>query len=456
MNNTRLKIHFLGAAGTVTGSKFLIDNGNKKILVDCGLFQGLKKLRELNRESLPVDVAEIDTVLLTHGHLDHCGYLPKLVKSGFSGKIIGTKPTLEVAEIILFDSAKIQEEDASDANLKGYSKHHPAEPLYTVKDVEKTLGHFSPVTDGEWIGVCDGFRACFRRNGHIIGSTFIELEVNGKKLIFSGDIGRDEDPLLSAPQKPVTADYIFIESTYGDRLHPSESPMEQLKKIINETIQAGGTLIIPSFAVERTQTLMYYLWKLAEEESIPKVPMIMDSPMSSHVLNLFHIYHQWHNLSVKDCSAMCRAFFMVKDLSETYEVINDTSPKIVIAGSGMIGGGRVLHYLEHYISMPQTRVLLAGFQAEGTRGRALQEGAAEIKFFGDWHPVKAKIEMIQGISAHADQKELIGWLSEIKTKPQKVFIIHGEPHSADAFRVKLNDTYGWNSIVPELYSVYEI
>lgn len=451
-----IQIHFLGASETVTGSKYLIDTGDIKILIDCGLFQGVKKLRLMNWDYLSVRANEIDIVLLTHGHLDHTGYLPRLVKNGFNGAILGTSPTLDIAEIILKDSGKIQEEDAERANKEGFSSHTPAEPLYTLKDAEKAISHFSGAEAGVWISLYEGIKVRFQYNGHIIGATFIELDIHGKRYVFSGDIGRKEDLLMRTPKKPTKADVLFIESTYGDRLHPEEDLEKDLKKIINDTFEKGGTLIIPSFAVERAQTLMYLLWQLRLKKDIPDILMVMDSPMGANVLNVFHKHHEWHKLSLDECTEMCNAFLIVEDFRETWEIIDLKKPKIVIAGSGMITGGRVLTYLQQYIDRPETTVLLAGYQAEGTRGRQLLEGAAELKIYGKYYPVKAAIHNIHSLSAHADQGELIDWLSDIEKAPEKIFIIHGEPQAADALRVKIKDTYGWTAQVPELYTIEHI
>jgi metallo-beta-lactamase family protein len=378
-----------------------------------------------------------------------------LVKSGFKGKIYGTAPTLDIAEIILRDSAKIQEEEAAQANEKGYSKHSPAKPLYDLKDVDRTLLRFEEVPLDQWLPLFDGIKVRYQYNGHILGATFIEIDAAGKRLVFSGDIGREEDYLLFPPKKPEQADLLFIESTYGDRLHPGGNIEEELLQIIQQTHQDGGTLIIPSFAVERTQTLMYLLWQLREKGLMPNMPVYMDSPMGANVLHVFHRSAAWHKLPKEDCDKMCDYIQTVSSFRETWEVIDNKSPKIVIAGSGMVTGGRVLTYLTKYLEKPQTRVLLAGYQAEGTRGRQLQEGAHEVKIYGKYYPVKAKIILLQGLSAHADQRELLNWLSEIKNTPEKVFIVHGEAHPADVLRVKIKDEFGWKVTVPELYGIVD-
>ncbi len=455
MKDNKIKIQFLGAAGTVTGSKHLIQVAGKKILIDCGLFQGLKKLRQLNWEPLSVNPETIDVVLLTHGHLDHVGYLPKLVKAGFSGKIIGTAPTLEIAKIILEDSAKIQEEDADYANKKGFSKHKKAQPLYDLKDVAKTLPHFEEQPLDKWIKLFKGISYRFRYNGHIIGATFLEMDIAGKRFVFSGDVGRDNDVLLLNPAKPDSADILFIESTYGDRLHP-HNPKGQLAEVINNAVKKNGIIIIPSFAVERTQLLMYLLWQLKKKKEIPNIPVYMDSPMGNNVLEVFHHNTDWHKLSAKDCTEMCNNITRIKTIEESKNLLADDSPKIVIAGSGMAAGGRVLGYFQKYLSNPTATILLVGFQAEGTRGRQLLDGVPEIKLYGQYYTVKAKIENIQGLSGHADQKELLDWVSHIKSKPERIFIVHGEAQAADVFRVKLKDTYGWDAEIAELNQVVKL
>lgn len=451
-----IKIHFLGASGTVTGSKYLIETPGRKLLIDCGMFQGIKKLRELNWQQLPVNASEIDHVLLTHGHLDHCGFLPRLVKLGFKGSIFGTAPTLDIAEIILRDSAKIQEEDAERANKDGYTRHDPAEPLYNTQDAEKAISRFRDQKLQEWIEIDDHIRFRYRYNGHIIGATFIEMDLYGKQFVFSGDIGRPNDSLLSDPQKPDKADVLFMESTYGDRKHISEDTLAKLKNTIDKTTGNGGTLIIPSFAVERAQLLMYQIWQLHIRGQIPhSLPVILDSPMGARALSTFIKHPDWHKLSEQDYRDMTDRVRIVESYKETWEIIDDSRPKIIIAGSGMVTGGRVLTYLQQYIDRAETTVLLAGYQAEGTRGRQLLDGAEEIKFYGKYYQVKARVDILEGLSAHADQTELLDWASEIKEKPDHVFLVHGEPQSLDMMRVKLKDTYQWDAYIPELYEIFE-
>lgn len=457
MYDSNIKIHFLGAAGTVTGSKYLVDTGNKKILVDCGLFQGLKELRLLNWNYPPVDIPSIDVVLLTHGHMDHTGYLPLLVKLGFSKTIYGTYPTLDIAKIILADSAKIQEQDAKRANQEGYSKHRPAKPLYDLKDVEKTLPHFKGVPPAHWIPLFEGIKVRFQYNGHILGAIFIELDIRGKRFVFSGDIGRKNDLLLYPPLKPKKADVLFMESTYGGRLHPEEiETLPKIEKLVKDTIARGGMLFIPSFAVERAQLVMLILWRLLKENKIPKVPMIMDSPMGANMLELFHTTRDWHRLEPHEYTEMCSHFDIVSSYRETMKLRDDKKPKIVIAGSGMLTGGRMLSYLETEASNPMNTLLFVGYQAEGTRGRKLLNGEKEFKSYGKWLPLNMQVEEIEGLSAHADQTELLDWLSDIKDSPKKIFIIHGEKEGAEALKKGIKETYGWDCQIPQLYDIAEI
>ena len=452
----KLKIHFFGASGTVTGSKYYLETEEVKILVDCGLFQGVKELREHNWERLPVDVSEMDYVLLTHGHLDHCGYLPLLVRHGFRGKILGTEPTLEIARIILEDSAKIQEEEAERANEEHYSKHDPALPLYTKEEAAFALKFFERIEEGETVVLSENCSATFLYNGHIIGSTYIEMDLYGKRLVFSGDVGRQEDELLNPPKQPEWADYLFVESTYGDRLQPEEDVEHILTELVKETLQEKGTLIIPSFAVERLQSLMYQLWNLYRKNRIPNIPIFVDSPMGNNVLEVFEEFPSWHKLTLEEYHNMCNHISIVSSYAETWETIDDPRPKIVIAGSGMVTGGRVLTYIKQLGDLQSTSILLVGFQAEETRGRKLLEGATELKIYGKYIPVKAKVHHLESLSAHADQAELLTWMGSIKNIPEKVFLVHGERSAMDVYKEKIHEKFEWNCHIPEMYEVVEI
>ena len=451
-----MNVTFLGGAGTVTGSKTLVESNGIRILIDCGQFQGIKPLRELNWEPLPILPSTIDCVLLTHGHLDHCGWLPRLVNQGFKGKIYCTSPTKDIAKLILRDSAKIQEEEANQANEGKYSKHEIAEPLYTLEQVEKVLPLFRVVQPNEEVALDAEISAVFTNAGHILGACSITLQLEHKTLVFSGDIGRDDDVLMFAPTQPRKADYLFLESTYGNRIHPDEDVKLLLETYINNAFQNGGTVIIPSFAVERAQTIMYLIWQLKQENRIPNMPCIIDTPMGISMLSIFENNKKWHKLSSEDCEAMCNQFSMISDYQETINAIFDKRPKVVIAASGMITGGRVLSYLERYIGLPETTVIIVGYQAEGTRGRKLLDGAKDIKIRGKYYEVQAKILEIEGLSAHGDQNDLLNWLSAIENKPKKVFLVHGENQPADELRIKIQEKYGYNCTVPMMGQTVEL
>ena len=450
----KISVRFLGAAGTVTGSKYLIETSDKKILIDCGLFQGLKELRNRNWTNLPVDASAIDCVLLTHGHLDHVGYLPLLVKQGFIGKIYATAPTIEITKLILRDSAKIQEEDADQANAFKYTKHKPAKPLYNTKEAEAVLPLLFSSSIDRWIEIFPQIFFRLKYNAHILGAVFIELKIYDKLFVFSGDIGR-EDPLMCKPEKPQDANFLFIESTYGNKIHP-DNAKELLMQAINQAASLNGTIIIPGFAVERTQLLMYYIWKLQAEMKIPLLPVYMDSPMGSSVLSVFQKFPEWHKLKSKEYTEMCQDIKLIKNPEETEQLACNKMPKIIIAGSGMASGGRVLTYFEHYLNNESATIILAGYQGEGTRGRSLLDGAKEIKMRGKFWPVKANIVMVEGLSAHADQNELIDWLSDLKSSPEKVFIVHGEKQSAEGLQQKIKEKYNWNSEIPQFNDIAEL
>jgi metallo-beta-lactamase family protein len=369
---------------------------------------------------------------------------------------LATQPTLSLAEIILRDSAKIHEEDAKKANTEEYTKHRPALPFYTEADVVRTLSRFQAVEKDTWIWLAEGICCRFRHVGHILGATFIELEIEGKRFVFSGDIGRTQDPLLLPPESPNRADYLFLESTYGDRLHPEDDVETLLEQLVQQTVRNRGTLIIPSFAVERLQLVMLVLHQLYLKNRIPNIAIYIDSPMGNSVFEVFRSYPNWHTLDSAKMDAMERHMNIITSYKDTWAAIDDPRPKIVVAGSGMITGGRVLTYLQQCIDNPTTSILLVGYQAEGTRGRKLLDGAEEIKFFGKYYPVKATIHHIDSLSAHADQNELLSWIDTIENTPEEVFLVHGEGAALEALRVKIKDKKGWRVSIPKLNSTRAI
>lgn len=454
--NNKVKIKFLGAAETVTGSKFYLEYLDTGLLIDCGMFQGLKELRLLNWEDLPVDVASIEYVILTHGHLDHTGYLPKLVKQGFQGSILATPPSLAIAEIILEDTAKIQEEESEIANEEKYSKHSPALPLYTLDDVENTIALFKSVEPEVWTELTSDIKFRFIKAGHILGACSVELHIKEKVFLFSGDLGRSKDVLLEAPQKPKWADYLFLESTYGNKLHPEEDVEKILSRLIKEIIHEQGILLITSFAVERLQILVYLLWKLFKHNRAPEIPVFIDSPMGINATHVFSSFSEYHKIPPHEFEAMKNRFELVSSFKRTWEIIDKKEPRIVIAGSGMVTGGRILTYLKQFVDDPTTQLLLTGYQAEGTRGRQIEEGVHEIKIRGRYYPVKAKVTKLESLSAHADQSELLDWCRNIRNVPEEVYLIHGEKPVTDAFRVKLVSEFNWNVRIPKLNEEIEI
>lgn len=453
---TKLSLQFLGGAGTVTGSKTVLSTPDYRVMIDCGLFQGLKELRLLNWQDLPVKASEINAAILTHAHLDHSGYLPLLVKQGFQGKIYATPPTRDIAEIILKDSAKLQTEDAQQANVKGYTKHHPARPLYTEDDVGQTLKQFVIFPDQKWIDLAEGIRFRFVKSGHILGSAFVELECLGKTFVFSGDLGRPH-PLLLEPRETIAkADYLILESTYGGRMHPPESPMKKMAEIVNKTIKRGGVVIIPSFAVGRAQEILYLLHELRSQKRIPYVPVYLDSPMAIAATKIMQKHTAWHKFTEKQCHAIFQDVRMLADYSASLKNVTDDRSKIVIAGSGMMTGGRVLNYLENYFSDPNTGVLLVGYQAAGTRGRLIHEGAPEVKIHGKYIPVLAEVDEIPSLSAHADQYEILEWLEGFEKIPEQIFLNHGEKQAAEALLLRIRDQFGCHVKVAQAQKVYEV
>jgi len=454
----REKIHlkFLGGARTVTGSKTLIEAGDTKILVDCGLFQGLKELRRLNWRKITRDASEIDYVLLTHAHLDHSGYLPILVKNGFKGKIYCTHPTKELTEIVLKDSGKIHEEDAARANRYEYSSHDPAKPLYTQAHAEAVSPFFSAHDYDEWVIMEPEIKFCFVNAGHILGSAMVELKVYDRTFVFSGDIGRTDPMLLYPPKRLDHADYLIMESTYGDREHENNDVKSELAQIINDTYDRGGILMVPTFSIERVQEIMYLIYQLRNEGLLPNIPVYLDSPMGIRATRVFEDYPTWQDLSREDLNNMYEGIKWVDNYELSKAVVMDLRPKIVLAGSGMLQGGRILHYLNSHIGDKRNTLLFTGYQAEGTRGRSILRGSSSIKFFGEYHEVKCQIASISSLSAHGDRSELLSWMQHFKSPPKKVFLNHGEPHQLDAFRVWIESKLGWNVVVPYLEESFEV
>lgn len=456
MYEDRLRIEFLGGAGTVTGSKTLLEINNKRILIDCGMFQGLKEFRLRNREDFPVDPKSIDAVILTHAHLDHSGYIPVLVKNGFSGPVHCTFPTKDITEIILRDSGKIQEEDAERAARHKYSKHKIVKPLYTEKDAIRAVSHFVGHEFHTIITVNEHFKVRFLPNGHILGSAMVEVYFDDEKILFSGDMGRKKSHLLPSPEPAPDADFLVIESTYGDRVHSRQNAQDELEKVIAHTYQKGGILLIPTFAVERTQEIIFLLDQLKKKGALPNQPIYLDSPMGIDVSEVFSKCSKWSKLPAEEIHEMFSVLKEITTVELSKAIVMDSKPKIVLAGSGMLEGGRIIHYLNRWLSDEKTSILLTGFQATGTRGRELENGVPEIKFFGEYHPVKAEVYKITSLSGHADRNEILNWLKESKQNFKRVFINHGEPQPANSLARKIRDEFGWDVEVPQYRSKYII
>ncbi|PJA26221.1 MAG: hypothetical protein CO189_12025 [candidate division Zixibacteria bacterium CG_4_9_14_3_um_filter_46_8] len=458
-------ITFYGATKTVTGSRSLLKFHNTNILVDCGLFQGAKENRLRNWEPFPVPPADIDRVLLTHAHIDHSGYLPRLFRDGFAGPIHCTHSTSDLCEIMLKDSAHLQEEDAYWANKKGFSKHTPALPLYTLADAEAVLRFFSPLYYGEDYNL-GGIRIKFKDAGHILGSSFIDIKASkgnrAKKILFSGDMGRPSKPILREPAQVYDVDYLILESTYGDRLHDDAPPEEQFARVISESIRRGGVLVIPSFAVGRTQTLLYIIRELEEQGRIPSLPVYVDSPMAIDATDIFQRRISDQNLTSRVLTIKGIRIFCPKQLHlcrtrEQSKTINRVkSHAIIIASSGMATGGRILHHLELRLPHPENTILFSGYQAPGTRGRTILDGNPSVRLHGFDIAIKAKIEDISGFSGHADYNEILAWLMGFNKAPERIFIIHGEPEASASLADKIRDRFRWDVVIPEFGETFEL
>lgn len=459
-----VRVKFLGAAESVTGSRFLVEVDNFRFLFDCGLFQGLKELRLRNWDAFPVDPASIDAVVISHAHIDHCGYLPKLVKDGFNGPVYCTLPTADLMEIMLLDSAKLQEEEAEYARKKRYSKHTNPEALYVEKDVRDTFPLFRIVGYKQKMAIHKNVEIVFQDAGHLLGSAITEIFIQGntqrKKLVFSGDIGRYQQAVLREPSAIEQADVLFIESTYGNKPNPYDSPEDDLTRIVNETFQRKGVLVIPAFAVGRTQGLLYYLRKLMKENKIPDVPVYVDSPMAISATYLFFKHMDFHKMgeTVKEFAQEIETNMLVfvKSGEHSKELNDLKSQAIIISASGMMTGGRILHHMFNRLPNEQDTFLIAGFQAEGTRGRNLVEGSKTIRIYGEEVPVHCKIETITSMSGHADQEELFTWMSNFKEKPKMTFTIHGEGRDLYMYAEQIRERLGWNVTVPTYLESFEL
>lgn len=450
-------LQFLGAAGTVTGSKYLLEAGGERLLIDCGLFQGEKDLRLRNWSALPVPPSSINWVVLTHAHLDHTGYLPRLIKDGFRGEILATAATVDLARLILPDSGHLQEEDAEYANYKGFSKHRPALPLYTHDEAVKSLERFRPVVESQPLELSRHFTLRFYRAGHILGARSIEVTVreNGsaRKVLFSGDLGRYQQLIIRQPAAADGADYLLVESTYGDRLHPTDDYRARLAGIVEATAGRGGTVLIPSFAVGRTQELLYLFREMMEQGKLHSIPVHVDSPMAIDVTDIYRKHHEDHNLETSALESQGVKPFSPPDVhfdrarEESVALNNLRFPTIIISASGMATGGRVVHHLERCLPDHRNTILFVGFQGAGTRGQIIQSGAESVKMHGRQVSVRARVETLQNLSAHADYGEILRWLGQFSKAPRHTFLVHGEPRAAESLREKIVQKLRWNASV---------
>jgi metallo-beta-lactamase family protein len=459
-----IRVKFLGAACEVTGSKYLLQIGDFNLLLDCGLFQGRKKLRELNWAEFPIEPSTINAVVLTHAHLDHTGYLPRLFRNGYMGPVYCTTATADLMNLILMDSANLQVEEARYAKKKGYSKHANPQPLYDTNDVKPIADHVKGYRFEETVSIAENINARFYNAGHILGAAIVELTITGdmqtKKIVFSGDLGRYNDPILFPPHTMEEADILFVESTYGNRT-VKQTDREDILRLMNETFERDGNLVVPAFSIGRTQTLLMYLKNVLVNKEIPSVKIVVDSPMAIEATAFYRKHQDYHKLRGIDLDEdesfiTLRKHLTISRSSEDSKRINEiTHDSIIIAGNGMMSGGRILHHLFHRLSNPDNVILISGYQAEGSRGRQLQEGAKTIRIFGQDVPVKAKVFTINGLSAHADRDELLRWLSGFKNPPKETFTVHGETESANALKDTLVSK-GWNATVPHYLENVEL
>ena len=451
-----MKLTFYGAANTVTGSKALLETANSCVMVDCGIYQGLKELRLRNWAQLPVKASSIDCVVLTHAHIDHSGYLPLLVKNGFSGPAYVTEATRDLCKILLPDSGYLHEKDAEYANKHNFSKHSPALPLYTQDDAERSLKQFQ-VVDFNHVFDLDGqMTLTFRPAGHILGAAHARFEYEGTSILFSGDLGRTHDPLTVDPAPGEQVDYLVVESTYGGRSHSKEDPETLLAEIINRTSGRGGTVLIPSFAVGRAQLIMYYLMRLKDSGRIPDLPIFLDSPMAINASEIFRHHHRLHRLNENDVQRTCNIAIYTQSVEASKSLGTNPMPKVIISASGMATGGRVLHHLKSFCPDVRNTILFVGFQAPGTRGEKMLEGAREIKIHGRQIPIRAEVQCLDMLSAHADEDGIMDWLKSFTVAPRMTFINHGEPPAATSLHQRIEAELGWTCRVPNYCDTFEL
>ncbi len=451
-----MNLQFLGATGTVTGSRYLLRHRGASLLVDCGLFQGYKQLRLRNWAPPPVDPATIDAAVLTHAHIDHSGYLPLLVRQGFKGKVYCAAATRELCAILLPDSAHLQEEEAAYANRHAFSKHHPALPLYTRDDALASLKHFVPVEYGTPFEPVAGLRVSLWPAGHMLGAAFVRVESDTRSILFTGDIGRPQDLVLAAPVPMAGADWLVTESTYGDRQHERSDVLEQLAGVISRTAARGGAVIIPAFAVGRAQSLLYAIHRLKQRRAIADLPVYLNSPMAVDATAVYRRHLEEHRLDAAECAAMCGAATIVNTPEESIALNTRRGPMVIISASGMATGGRVVHHLKSFAPDWRNTILFTGFQAGGTRGAAMLGGARTIRIHGADIPVRAEVAQLTGLSAHADADEILAWLRGFTTIPKTTFITHGEPAASDALRLRIERELGWPCVVPEHLQTVEL
>jgi metallo-beta-lactamase family protein len=456
-----LKIQFLGAANTVTGSRYLVTHGDINVLVDCGLFQGFKNLRLKNWEPFPLDVSQIDAVVISHAHLDHSGYIPLLVKNGFRGVIYATEPTVDLCKILLPDSGFLQEEEAKFANKRGYSKHNPARPLYTAEDADESLKYFKAVPWNDVTQVAkkanNSVQIAFYPAGHLLGAASVLLKTEAGSIAFSGDLGRAIDPMVRAPEFVEGADTLVVESTYGNRQHPQVDTEEELKNVILRTHQRQGILLIPSFAVGRAQLLLYYIHRLKKSGEIPRdLPVYLNSPMAAEANRAFAEHFSELKISKAELDDIWKGVKIIKSADESKALNEQTDPAIIIAASGMATGGRVLHHLKSVAPHARNSIMFVGFQAGGTRGDLIVHGAKEIKMHGEYWPIKAEVINMETLSAHADAGEILTWIGNLKHKPKRIFVTHGEPAAADALRRSIEETLNIPACVPDYLQKIEL